>query len=153
MSENITQFKGEFHFLSNFYLCTIRVRGWRTFPSVEHLYQAAKTKDRNRQEGIRHAPNADIAKKAGNLVPLREDWEEIKYNIMQNAVLMKFTQNNELGQKLISTHPSELIEGNHWHDNYWGNCYCEKCNNIQGENHLGKILMYVRDLLIKGKQD
>lgn len=87
---------------------------------MEHLYQAAKTKDRDRQEGIRHAPNAGIAKKAGNLVSLREDWEEIKYDIMQSAVLMKFVQNSELGQKLIKTYPAKLIEGNYWHDNIWG---------------------------------
>lgn len=153
MSENITQFKGKYNFLSNFYPCTIRVRGGRIFPSVEHLYQAAKTSDRDRQEEIRNTPSAGIAKRVGNLVPLREDWEEIKYNVMQSAVLMKFAQNTDLGEKLIDTYPLYLIEGNYWHDNYWGNCYCEKCKNIEGQNHLGEILMYVRDLRMKGRQD
>ena len=40
-----------------------------------------------------------------------------------------------------------LIEGNYWHDNYWGNCLCPKCKEIEGQNQLGKILMKVRSTL------
>lgn len=32
-----------------------------------------------------------------------------------------------------------------WHDNFWGNCTCVKCENIEGQNWLGKLLMKVRD--------
>jgi predicted NAD-dependent protein-ADP-ribosyltransferase YbiA (DUF1768 family) len=35
----------------------------------------------------------------------------------------------------------ELIEGNWWGDTYWG-----VCNGV-GENHLGKLLMKIRDYL------
>lgn len=38
----------------------------------------------------------------------------------------------------------EIVEGNYWHDNYWGNCTCDKCKNIEGQNKLGKILMKIR---------
>jgi len=33
-----------------------------------------------------------------------------------------------------------------WHDKFWGICICTKCAN-KGENHLGKILMEVREEL------
>jgi predicted NAD-dependent protein-ADP-ribosyltransferase YbiA (DUF1768 family) len=38
----------------------------------------------------------------------------------------------------------EIVESNNWHDNYWGDCTCLRCYRI-GENHLGKILMRLRD--------
>ena len=40
----------------------------------------------------------------------------------------------------------ELIEGNNWHDVFWGKCSCPRCNG-GGQNHLGKILMKVREEL------
>lgn len=39
----------------------------------------------------------------------------------------------------------ELIEGNYWHDTYWG-----VCEGV-GENHLGKLLMEIRNELYIGK--
>ena len=47
------------------------------------------------------------------------------------------------------------VEGNHWHDTYWGVCNpeafgkppCTKGCGGTGENQLGKILMRVRDEL------
>ena len=57
---------------------------------------------------------------------------------MSWAVREKFNNNDELKEMLISTGDEELIEGNHWHDVFWGIC------NGKGENNLGKILMQVR---------
>ena len=65
---------------------------------------------------------------------------------MLNALRLKFAD-PILGQKLLDTGDEELIEGNHWCDNVWGNCYCEKCANITGQNRLGQMLMRVRDEL------
>ena len=45
-----------------------------------------------------------------------------------------------------TTGDAELIEGNTWHDNYWGVCSCSKCNG-RGKNRLGKLLMKVREEL------
>jgi hypothetical protein len=41
-----------------------------------------------------------------------------------------------------------LIEGNWWHDNFYGSCTCNKCVN-KGENNLGKILMKIREELLE----
>ena len=57
----------------------------------------------------------------------------------------KFLQNEDLRIRLLATGDEYLEEGTTgWHDNYWGNCECEKCKNIEGKNTLGKILMRVR---------
>jgi hypothetical protein len=53
----------------------------------------------------------------------------------------------ELRKKLLATGDATLIEGNYWHDNYWGVCTCENCvsNGIVGRNRLGTLLMKVRE--------
>ena len=81
------------------------------------------------------------AKRKGRRVKLRDDWEEVKDQIMYEIVLNKFSQNEELRKKLIATGDEYLEEGNTWHDTYWGVC------NGKGKNKLGKILMQVREEL------
>ena len=85
------------------------------------------------------APNK--AKAKGRNVILRSDWEQIKNKIMYEVCYAKFTQNPELKEKLLLTGDEELIEGNTWHDTYWGVC------NRRGKNKLGKILMRIREEL------
>ena len=48
-------------------------------------------------------------------------------------------------EQLLFTEGFDLVEGNHWHDNIWGDCSCNKCNGTKGTNYLGKILMTVRE--------
>ena len=79
------------------------------------------------------------AKRLGRHVPLREDWNSIKEQIMYEICKAKFTQNPDLAEKLLETGDAELIEGNWWHDTTWGMC------NGEGQNLLGKILMRVRE--------
>lgn len=50
-------------------------------------------------------------------------------------------KNSELGNKLEATGDSLLVEGNWWHDTFWGVC------NGFGENNLGKLLMKIREEL------
>ena len=58
----------------------------------------------------------------------------------------------ELRTKLLATGNRVLVEGNYWHDNFWGECTCEKCKATQkAENWLGKLLMERRDLIPFGK--
>jgi len=59
-------------------------------------------------------------------------------------VKLKFAQNPDLRKKLLATGTEELVEGNTWHDNYWGDCSCPECKNIKGRNQLGITLMRVR---------
>ena len=65
---------------------------------------------------------------------------------MNKLVNMKFSNDIKLLQMLLDTKDEFIVEGNTWHDNFWGSCYCDRCGN-QGRNVLGKILMLVRDNL------
>jgi predicted NAD-dependent protein-ADP-ribosyltransferase YbiA (DUF1768 family) len=69
---------------------------------------------------------------------------KVRVTVMKAVVRMKFLQNPELLKQLKETGDEELIEGNTWHDNFWGICYCGKCK--KGLNTLGKILMEVRKI-------
>ena len=136
-------FDGEFAFLSNFHPSMITVDGI-DFPTVEHLFQAAKTVSLVEREKIAAALTPGQAKRLGRNVILCDNWEEIKDDVMLNALRLKFN-NVFLRSLLLNTENEELVEGNTWHDNYWGNCTCDRCKDIEGKNKLGKLLMQVRE--------
>jgi predicted NAD-dependent protein-ADP-ribosyltransferase YbiA (DUF1768 family) len=52
----------------------------------------------------------------------------------------------DLADRLVATHPHKLVEGNTWHDQFWGDCHCGRCPG-EGENMLGVALMELRDKL------
>lgn len=143
----IDNFHGEYYFLSNFYLADFTDITGSVWPSSEHYFQAMKTENNIDREKIRKAGGPDKAKKMGRNIELRPDWSSIKLEVMRSALLYKFRQNPDLKQKLIDTGESMLIEGNTWHDNAWGDCHCDKCKNIRGQNYLGKLLMGLRNKL------
>lgn len=62
---------------------------------------------------------------------------------MEECLRSKFAD-PVLKQKLLATGDEELVEGNYWHDNTYGNCSCERCKDIIGRNMLGNILMKLR---------
>ena len=136
MSEVIDQFRGEFHWLSNFYSCSVHYEGL-TFGNTEAAFQAAKCLDMKERERF-FGLSGGQAKRLGKRVELRPDWEDVKIDIMRQVLKSKFNQNPELRKKLIATGDTELIEGNNWGDTFYG-----VCRGV-GLNHLGKILMEVR---------
>ena len=147
----ISKFSGEYDFLSNFYPSPFIYEGVE-YPTVEHAFQALKTLDKDEREKVIACDTPSKAKRMGRKVKLREDWEDIKDQLMFDLVKAKFRQNQELKEMLIATGEEELIEGTRWHDNYWGNCSCERCKNKEGKNKLGKILMEVRRTVKKEKK-
>lgn len=141
----IDAFKDEYDFLSNFYGTTVFYNGLK-FNSVEAAYQAAKCV--NGKDMLMFTDFTPvIAKKMGKKVALRPDWENVKLDIMKTLVRYKFNNNPLLKEKLLETGDALLEEGNYWHDTYWG-----VCNGV-GENHLGKILMTIRDELKELEKD
>lgn len=139
----IASFQGEYRWLSNFWYCTIDGR----YTTIEHLYQASKTLNKDEQKKILNASTPAIAKRLGRYVTLRSDWNEIKIKVMTQLVTKKFKQNLDLQKKLLATGSEQLIEGNGWGDTFWGVC------NGRGANHLGEILMEVRASIINEKED
>lgn len=139
----INSFRGKYRFLSNFFTCNITSKDGQ-WASAEHYYQSRKFLNPKIREKIRKEKYPWIAKRLGKSIPLRKDWDQIKNNIMFETLRLKFDQNIDIQRKLMLTGEEELIEGNMWHDNYWGNCNCPECSHIIGKNILGKLLMKIR---------
>ena len=135
----IKEFKNQYFFLSNFYEYPIYYNKL-VFCNAEAAFQAQKVINEKDQYKFINL-NASQARKLGKTVQLKKDWEEIKDNVMYEIVKRKFTINKELQQKLLETKEEELVEGNWWHDTYWG---VDSKTGI-GQNKLGKILMKVRE--------
>ena len=148
----IDSFKGRWSFLSNFYPAEIEHRGIK-YPTVEHYYVAMKVNSDHIIDGthfsasdlrefISKISTAGRVKRFGRQsVELRKDWESVRYDVMLYGVRQKF-KHEHLKEMLLQTGDEELVEGNWWHDVYFGVCDCGKCP--KGQNILGKILMLVR---------
>ena len=139
----IAMFEGKYAFLSNFENSPFTIDGV-TFPTVEHWFQAYKTLDPVEFMEIVSADTPGRAKRMGRRVTLRPDWEEVKVDVMRAGLRHKFAI-PEFRTLLLATGDEELMEGNTWHDNTWGNCVCQKCQNIPGRNMLGMLLMELRN--------
>jgi len=140
----INKFDGEHSFLSNFFECDITFEG-KHYPSVEHAFQAAKTLNETERSIVCAAATPGKAKRLGQGVMLRNNWDAIKDDVMFELLERKFILIENLKEKLILTGDAKLIEGNNWNDTYWG-----ICNGI-GQNKLGKLLMKVRDKINTNK--
>jgi ribA/ribD-fused uncharacterized protein len=127
---------GEF---SNFYSAPILIQG-KTWPTSEHYFQAMKFEAYpEKMEEIRALPTPGQAAKIGRkrTLPLRSDWEKIKESVMMDALRAKFTQHQELKERLLSTGDAVLVEHTK-NDFYWGD------GLGSGKNRLGHLLMELR---------
>ena len=129
-------FKDEFYFLSNMYPAEISYEDM-TFTCSESLYQAFKCKSKEEMKQF-CTLNGYKAKKKGRKICLRDNWDDIKIDVMRLVVSLKFNQHPELMEKLKEI-DDDIVEDNDWGDTFWGICNCE------GQNNLGKILMEIRD--------
>jgi ATP phosphoribosyltransferase len=138
-------------FLSNFYPAKFKVsegEDEEVWKSSEHYYHAHKFK--HNKEVYLEIKNAKTAKQAykiakRNLDKIRQDWEVVKEFFMQKAIFYKFSQNQNLKQKLLATGSRELIEYS-IKDPYWGIGI-----NDNGKNRLGQLLMELREMLISSE--
>lgn len=136
----IKSFTGGQRFLGNFYPASIPYEGL-VFLTAEHAYQAAKTFDLSLRREIAKLKDPAEAKRFGNSMPIRPDWEGVKIDVMKEIVFIKFSTHPSLKRKLLETGDAYLEEGNSWNDKFWGTV------NGQGQNKLGFILMAVREKL------
>lgn len=149
----ITEFRGAYDFLSNFYPSEIifehvvksdDVRDV-VFPTAEHAYQwqkAAYLGDHETCSKIEVAETPGEAKRLGRKAqgnfecfgPAR------RISVMKEILQMKFAD-PELRDKLVATFPHILIEGNNWKDRFWG----VSVDDWTGMNWLGLLLMEIRN--------
>lgn len=136
----INRFEHPYGFLSNFYPVEVTYCNLK-FQSIEAAFQAAKATDITiMKHFVGLKPNE--AKYLGRRIKLREDWHIARLKIMESLLRQKFNY-PELAKLLIETGDEELIEGNYWHDTFWG----IDLKTGKGENHLGKLLMKIREEL------
>jgi ribA/ribD-fused uncharacterized protein len=149
----IKRFDGRYAFLSNFYPCEIEHQGI-SYKNVETYYVAMKIKNDQQIDGkyigyvdcrelISKIKNPGDVKRFGRTLKIRKDWDDVKLDVMLWGVREKFKK-EELKEMLLATGDQDLIEGNWWHDNFFGVCTCGPCQG-GGQNNLGKIIMKVRE--------
>lgn len=137
--------QSEYGCFSNFSRHSFHLEG-RKWATSEHYFQAQKfINSADHMEKVFQAKTPREAAKLGRdrSSPLREDWEQVKDDVMKRALYAKFKQNKDILVILLSTGNKYLIEET-TDDYYWG-CGTEK----MGLNRLGTLLMEVRELLRK----
>jgi ribA/ribD-fused uncharacterized protein len=143
----------QYGFLSNFYPAPFVIDGVN-YPTVEHFYVTMKSEDPEYRRQILASPTPGKAKRLGDarhkqslfvkgMARLRDDWESVKYSVMEVGVRAKFTQNVALGVALKATGSVVLVEDSPG-DLVWGTGPIDEKGNYRGQNLLGKILMEVR---------
>lgn len=130
---------------SNFSPHGVRLDGY-DWPTVEHFYQAQKfagTPDGAVIVAIRQAATPGEAAAMGRdpARSLRPDWEAVKRSVMYEGVWAKFVTHPSIREVLLATGDEVLVEDSPT-DYFWG---CGR--DRTGQNHLGQILMAVRDRL------
>lgn len=124
---------------SNFYPSAIKV-GKVWYQTTEHYYQAMKYTDPKVHEYIRtqQTPREAMREARRPDLPLREDWENVKVEVMYDALVHKFTQHEDLKTILMGTGERYIVEDSPI-DYFWG---CGRDGS--GKNVLGRLLMLLR---------
>jgi ribA/ribD-fused uncharacterized protein len=147
--------KNKFDYMSNFYKTDFTDKYDIKYNCSEQyfMYYKCKTFDPNNNillGAILKETSPAKIKKYGREVKNFNDtiWREKRYNIMLEALRLKFNQNEIIKQKLIETKDKILYEASK-NDKIWGIGFyytdaIQIDKNIFGENLLGKALMVVR---------
>lgn len=126
---------GEHAYLSNFHYAPFEADGLM-WPTVEHYFQAMKTLSLYDRKVVSRLETPGEAKRAGRSLQLRSDWENVKVDVMRDALRHKFTQHPDLAEKLLAT-GDEVLHEDSPTDKIWG-------WRDNGLDLLGKCLMEVR---------
>lgn len=127
-------------YLSNFYPVEFKDDKF-TYKSSEHYYQSHKFTD---DDIIHKIINSNTSKEALKIARdskdfIVKDWDEMKDQVMYDAIYLKFSQNENLKKRLLDTKKKILVE-HALSDPYWG------CGSDgYGMNKLGILLMELRD--------
>ena len=139
--KKIGGFVAEYRWLSNYFPCRVEWEG-RVYGSAEAAYHSGKYLKEDR--GVFTKLDADASRKLSRAKPYdTAAWEARKMPTMLEVVWAKFSQNPELGKKLLATGSRYLEETNWWGDKIWG------VYRGEGQNLLGKVIMDVRARLAK----
>lgn len=145
----ILGFRGEFRFLSNFYVRDVTMRISKSlsiqFRSGEHAFMWHKSRNKKYRQQIMEAVSPAEAKRLGSnhrleaMGLLREDWrdDKVRVQVMYDVLKAKY-DDYWMREALLNTGTRYLEETNHWNDTFYG-----RCNGV-GANNLGRLSMCVR---------
>ena len=122
-------------FMSNMFACHIEWEG-RIYKSSETVYQMMKCERECDKERFKLL-NGFEAKRLGRVIRMREDWHEVKVDIMRKILKAKF--NDECLMERLREVEEPIVEDNYWNDTYWGVC------KGRGKNMLGKLLTEIKE--------
>lgn len=132
----------QFYVFDSFSAYAVEIWG-HVFPTAEHAYQWRKFINVKPElaEQIRTANSPTMVKKTSDANKEHADPEFylIRVSFMEEIVRAKVSQHEKAQKALRETEGREIIE-NSPVDSYWGTG-----PNGDGENHLGKIWMRIRD--------
>lgn len=116
-------------------------------PNVEALYQACRFPlFPELQKKIISQSSPMDAKRISreNTLYTRQDWENVKFEIMRWCVMVKLVQNFEsFGSLLLSTNNKPIVEYS-TKDQFWGAAPSDD-KTLKGVNALGRLLMDIRE--------
>lgn len=111
------------------------------YKTVEHYYQSEKFDDPEIKKRIINAPTpkeaSNIGRDRSNI--RKENFKEIKNQVMFDGILEKFRQNRDIAYKLIETRNKKIAEAT-IDEYYWG-----IGKDKSGKNVIGDILVKVRE--------
>ena len=116
------------------------------YKTSENFYQAMKIPDHERHKRIQLSEmTPHESKSAFRIYPhyfrIRGSWTTTeKLRVMREVLNWKFQLYTSWHKKLMST-TDDIVEYNNWGDTFWG----VTIHNNEGSNHLGTILMDIRD--------
>jgi predicted NAD-dependent protein-ADP-ribosyltransferase YbiA (DUF1768 family) len=120
----ITSFRGPYAFLSNFAPAQVWYEK-QSYRNVEVAYQAAQCADPRQRAWIRESVSPGEARRRGERVTQRDDWDSVQEGVLRHLVRQKFRHHPRLREALVATGHAILVGG-------------------EGDETLGRILMEVR---------
>ena len=149
----ITNFRDGFMFLSPFAKESIRINNVR-FPTVIGAHYGTMRPEYEQIFSDLSTPS-EVQSVAMNLGICRDD-EQALAN-MRKVLLARYAEpsdemygGNKARDRLLSTKGLEIVQLNHSHENFWGSCCCKDCEG-KGQNLYGKMLMEIRDTILRGE--
>lgn len=139
--EPVFFYEREFYVFSNFSSFMLEWKGL-VFPTSEHAYHWEKfVGNPEIQHKIITARSAHDSLKIAHEYRQQyiANWDDIKLDVMTDICRAKLQQHPYVMKKLMQTSGRPIIEDS-WRDDYWG-----WGPNQDGNNHLGKIWMKLRD--------
>ena len=153
---NVIYFYHQDSWLSNHYPAKFKIKG-KTFSCVEQCYFYSKAivfNDLIMADAILNTIKANKIMQLNALMHLHDyaDWsEDRRFKIMLAITFAKYSQNNNLGQRLLATNSALIIEASP--NQFWGSGVHINSSLLTmekywtGKNMLGIAIMMVRGML------